>query len=133
MSSQTNSQLALPETLTNWRASGHDIEGKYPRDIWTPLEPFLHSLGYTLWQTAYFTNLVPPNSNERAPDGFAYRTYMNDIDRRPSFGQAGVPLSHCLASLSLNFSLSETDTLSSQIPTEPRRSRPSRCQGFRRS
>ena len=94
MSNQTSDPLVLPDTLIKWRSSGHDVKGKIPRDIWTPLEPYFQTLGYTLWTPCWSINLIPPNLNERAPDGFGYRTFMNDVGSEWTFGHV-VDFSHC--------------------------------------
>jgi len=38
-----------PKTLLEWRVQQNQPEGAYPREMWTPLEPFFLSHGYTLW------------------------------------------------------------------------------------
>jgi hypothetical protein len=70
--------LPAPKTLQEWR----DLEprpegyrrGVCPRNVWTPLESFFLSQGYTLWQPPLSLHLKPPNDAPRTPDGFAYRT-----------------------------------------------------------
>jgi hypothetical protein len=80
-----------PQTLQEWRSgwgspASHVIES--PRRLWTPLEGFFLSHGYTLWIEQIWNDLDLRPSNlktPRTPDGFAYRTMYND-NEAPSFG-----------------------------------------------
>jgi hypothetical protein len=83
---------SLPATLKDWRSAGHLTKGDRPRNVWNPLAPFFESLGYKLWiiampdEPALYT-LMPQNTDERMPDGFSYRTCIDDAyPHEPSFG-----------------------------------------------
>lgn len=77
----------LPQTLQEWRHQKNQPEGALPRHMWTSLEPFFLSQGYTLWnlkQSSYALSLIPPNDAPRTPDGFAYRVPYNEIKPNPT-------------------------------------------------
>jgi hypothetical protein len=76
--------LPAPKTLQEWRSQKLHPEGAYPRSVWTPLESFFLSHGYTLWQAPGSLYQGPPNDAPRAPDGFAYRTVYCEI--KPNTG-----------------------------------------------
>jgi hypothetical protein len=69
--------LPAPKTLQEWRSQ--KLRPKYPRSVWTTLESFFLSHGYTLWQPPSSLYQKPPNDAPRTPDGFVYRTIYCEI------------------------------------------------------
>jgi len=68
-----------PQTLLEWRMQKNQPEGTFPRQMWTPLEPFFLSHGYTLWiqlgpVEGDAMTLRSPDTTPRAPDPFVYST-----------------------------------------------------------
>jgi hypothetical protein len=68
-----------PQTLLEWRMQQNQPEGTFPRQMWTPLEPFFLSHGYTLWiqlgpVDGDAMTLRSPDNTPRAPDPFVYST-----------------------------------------------------------
>jgi hypothetical protein len=73
-----------PKTLLEWRMQQNQPEGAYPRDMWTPLEPFFLSHGYTLWikfgpKDGDSMILRAPDETPRAPDPFVYEAPYNRV------------------------------------------------------
>ena len=73
------SRTNYPQTLLEWRKQKYQPEGTYPRQMWTPLEPFFLSHGYTLWiqlgpKDGDAMTLRSPDNTPRAPDPFVYST-----------------------------------------------------------
>jgi hypothetical protein len=72
-----------PQTLLEWRKQQNQPEDMTPRQMWTPLEPFFLSQGYTLWVQLGTVDgdamtLRTPNDEPRAVDPFAYSTPYNE-------------------------------------------------------
>ena len=73
-----------PKTLLEWRLQQNQPEGAYPREMWTPLEPFFLSRGYTLWiqlgpKDGDAMTLRAPDDTPRASDPFVYLTPYNTV------------------------------------------------------
>jgi len=73
-----------PKTLLEWRVQQNQPEGAYPREMWTPLEPFFLSHGYTLWiqlgpKGGDAMSLRAPDDTPRAPDPFVYSTQYTTV------------------------------------------------------
>lgn len=79
------------QTLQEWRNISV-TDGKF-RAVWTPLEPFFVSKGYTLFiSTDLFLKVTAPNSEERTNDGYAYKTPYNNIGIHASEFDMGVSI-----------------------------------------
>ena len=74
MDNSLNHRVNAPKTLQEWRSQELELHlaGAYPRSVWTPLESFFLSHGYTLWLPPTSLYQRPPNDAPRAPDGFTY-------------------------------------------------------------
>ena len=62
---------ALPRTLQEWRYSGWEPKGTYPRNVWDPLEQFFRVQGLILWKRCRLVTepgTEPPNDIPRCPD-----------------------------------------------------------------
>jgi len=77
----------LPKTLRDWRTSGWEPKGTFPRDVWTPLEQFFLEQGLTLWTYTKSRDLrtCPPNNLPRSPDAFVYSTSVSDARPQPNY------------------------------------------------
>jgi hypothetical protein len=79
MASSTRS----PQTLLEWRMQQNQPDA-YPREMWTPLEPFFLSHGYNLWiqlgpKDGDAMTLRAPDDTPRASDPFVYLTPYNTV------------------------------------------------------
>jgi hypothetical protein len=111
---------SLPATLKDWRSAGHSNDDDLPRNVWNPLAPFFESLGYKLWIPGIFFSLKPPNTDERMPDGFAYRTWMNDAYPQTVFDHVVIVKSDTCPFFTQIWL--ESDSLCSQNRRQPGRS-----------
>jgi len=73
---------STPQTLLEWRMRPADTT--YPREMWTPLEPFFLSHGYNLWiqlgpKDGDAMTLRAPDDTPRASDPFVYSTPYNTV------------------------------------------------------